>query len=238
MYRCAVRGPARSGCPGFGRRGPRPGRGRSTASAGYAGVEAGHGAGPAGRSEPPPEVGSSTRRVRAATSAAGSPAGTGGRFAVDDYVRQAAWRRGHDWKPAGGGSAVGPTHRGVVAHDHVQPDSGICSQDHDGQPCLVEADPAPEQPGRLIGQQHAPPSPTGTESADQAVRERRAAHAWRQNQRWPSGHRGRLGGRSPGPPPAHAICSALFILAYWRGVSDELGTPAAARRLFRQAALS
>jgi glycosyltransferase involved in cell wall biosynthesis len=35
---------------------------------------------------------------------------------------------------------------------------------------------------------------------------------------------------------SHAICSALFSLAYWRGVSDELGAPAAARRLIRQAA--
>jgi glycosyltransferase involved in cell wall biosynthesis len=37
---------------------------------------------------------------------------------------------------------------------------------------------------------------------------------------------------------SHAVCSALFSLVYWRGVSDELGTPAAARRLIRQAAPS
>ncbi|HEY4025106.1 MAG TPA: glycosyltransferase [Candidatus Dormibacteraeota bacterium] len=37
---------------------------------------------------------------------------------------------------------------------------------------------------------------------------------------------------------SHAICSALFNLAYWRGVGDELGAPASARRLIRQAAPS
>lgn len=35
---------------------------------------------------------------------------------------------------------------------------------------------------------------------------------------------------------SHAVCSATFSLAYWRGVSDELGAPAAARRLIQQAA--
>jgi GT2 family glycosyltransferase len=35
---------------------------------------------------------------------------------------------------------------------------------------------------------------------------------------------------------SHAVCSALFSLAYWRGVGDELGAPAAARQLIRQAA--
>jgi glycosyltransferase involved in cell wall biosynthesis len=37
---------------------------------------------------------------------------------------------------------------------------------------------------------------------------------------------------------SHAICSALFNLAYWRGVADELGAPAAVRRLIRRAASS
>jgi GT2 family glycosyltransferase len=32
---------------------------------------------------------------------------------------------------------------------------------------------------------------------------------------------------------SHAICSALFNVSYWRGVSDELGGPGAARELIR-----
>jgi glycosyltransferase involved in cell wall biosynthesis len=40
------------------------------------------------------------------------------------------------------------------------------------------------------------------------------------------------------PRLSHAICSALFNLAYWRGVGDGLGTPADARRLIRQGASS
>ena len=35
---------------------------------------------------------------------------------------------------------------------------------------------------------------------------------------------------------SHSVCSALFSLAYWRGVGDELGAPSAARELIRQGA--
>lgn len=37
---------------------------------------------------------------------------------------------------------------------------------------------------------------------------------------------------------SHGLCSALFNLAYWRGVSDELGGPATARLLIQRAAPS
>jgi GT2 family glycosyltransferase len=68
-----------------------------------------------------------------------------------------------------------------------------------------------------------------------------------------AGLRARGAGRALAPPAAaaawvalrlgrrrlsHAICSALFNLAYWQGVGDELGVPADARRLIRQAAPS